>query len=115
MKKELKDNWVKALRSGEYKQGRGQLCMDEKYCCLGVLCEVYGLTGRLEGLNNNERSYLMPGGVEGDYRQIYSIPDTSVFGLDRSIACTLVNMNDDQCRNFTEIAEYIEDHVEVTP
>lgn len=37
--------WVAALRSGEYKQGTGQLAGlykgGYKYCCLGVLCEVY--------------------------------------------------------------------------
>lgn len=31
-----------ALRSGRYKQGKGQLKDKEgRYCCLGVACEVY--------------------------------------------------------------------------
>ena len=36
--------WVKALRSGKFKQGKGKLKRyDETYCCLGVYCEaVYG-------------------------------------------------------------------------
>lgn len=33
--------WVAALRSGEFKQGRGSLRVDDAYCCLGVACEVY--------------------------------------------------------------------------
>jgi len=33
--------WVKALQSGEYKQGIGSLCADNLYCCLGVACELY--------------------------------------------------------------------------
>lgn len=33
--------WVEALRSGEYKQGRGVLCRDGKYCCLGVAAEIF--------------------------------------------------------------------------
>ena len=38
--------WVKALRSGEYQQGRGCLrSRDDKFCCLGVLCD---LTNRKE-------------------------------------------------------------------
>jgi hypothetical protein len=37
MNPELKKKWVKALRSGEYKQGRGYLANKGKYCCLGVL------------------------------------------------------------------------------
>lgn len=37
MKKEIKDLWVKALNSGEFKQTTGQLCKGEAYCALGVL------------------------------------------------------------------------------
>lgn len=38
--------WVKALRSGKYKQGQGTLKQFNKkgqtqHCCLGVLCELY--------------------------------------------------------------------------
>jgi hypothetical protein len=33
--------WVRALRSGKYKQGRGALNKNNKnFCCLGVVCEV---------------------------------------------------------------------------
>lgn len=39
---EVKDKWLKALRSGEYKQGKGALkTNDDKFCCLGVLCDLY--------------------------------------------------------------------------
>ena len=41
MNKEVKDKWVAALKSGKYKQGRGQLNGESGYCCLGVLTEVY--------------------------------------------------------------------------
>ena len=40
MNPEIKERWLKALRSGEYKQGTGWLQMDGKYCCLGVLCAI---------------------------------------------------------------------------
>lgn len=42
MKKEWAKKWVKALRSGKYKRGTGQLKKGDKYCCLGVLCEITG-------------------------------------------------------------------------
>lgn len=32
--------WVKALRSGEYKQAKGRLKEGDAYCCLGVACIV---------------------------------------------------------------------------
>jgi hypothetical protein len=39
MNKQDADRWCKALRSGEYKQGKGNLYDEVKdcYCCLGVL------------------------------------------------------------------------------
>jgi len=42
MKKAIKKRWLKALRSGKYKQGTGWLRNGEEYCCLGVLCDIYG-------------------------------------------------------------------------
>ena len=39
---EARTLWVKALRSGEYKQTRGQLRQGDAYCCLGVACDLYG-------------------------------------------------------------------------
>ena len=41
--KELKDSWLTALKSGKYVQGTGQLRNDylNRYCCLGVLCEIH--------------------------------------------------------------------------
>lgn len=36
----IKARWVKALRSGDYQQIRGYLHANDRFCCLGVLCEV---------------------------------------------------------------------------
>lgn len=41
MNKEVKEKWINALRSGEYEQTRMSLCNDGKFCCLGVLCDIY--------------------------------------------------------------------------
>jgi hypothetical protein len=47
MKKNIMTKWVKALRSGKYKQCREKLCTvdgktgAESYCCLGVLTDLY--------------------------------------------------------------------------
>lgn len=42
MNPDAKDKWVKALESGEYAQTHegGLRDRDDKFCCLGVLCEV---------------------------------------------------------------------------
>lgn len=36
----IKAEWIQALRSGDYKQGRNKLQWDGNFCCLGVLCEL---------------------------------------------------------------------------
>lgn len=46
MKQNIMKKWVKALRSGKYKQGQGVLKQTNGknvtyHCCLGVLCELY--------------------------------------------------------------------------
>jgi hypothetical protein len=43
MKSKLNKNaraWVRALRSGKYKQGKNQLRSGDRFCCLGVACEL---------------------------------------------------------------------------
>lgn len=32
--------WAEALRSGKYKQGQFSLRKDDKFCCLGVYCDL---------------------------------------------------------------------------
>lgn len=41
MDPDVKEKWITALTSGEFKQGNGKLLNDGKYCCLGVLCEIF--------------------------------------------------------------------------
>ena len=41
MNARVKRKWIAALRSGKYEQGQGWLMNGEKYCCLGVLCDVF--------------------------------------------------------------------------
>lgn len=44
MNKEIKAQWLNALRSGEYGKGKSVLrtSCGTKYCCLGVLADLYG-------------------------------------------------------------------------
>lgn len=41
MKQVVKNKWLKALRSGKYQQGRGDLKSGNSFCCLGVLTDLY--------------------------------------------------------------------------
>ena len=46
MNSDVKTLWLAALRSGEYEQGRAALRdRDDKFCCLGVLCELAAKAG----------------------------------------------------------------------
>lgn len=45
---DLQRAWIDELRSGKYEQGQGFLKdKHDRYCCLGILCELAGLTPRL--------------------------------------------------------------------
>lgn len=63
----IKAQWLEALRSGKYKQGKGALHnkSDDSYCCLGVLCEVMGVPKY--ALEGDEHSHFTHYGVEGDF------------------------------------------------
>lgn len=45
MKEDIKNKWVKALESGEYRQGTGYLHKKDNFCCLGVLCDLAAKEG----------------------------------------------------------------------
>ena len=48
MNPQVKAKWLKALRSGEYRQTRCMLrSSNDAFCCLGVLCDIY--TNEVEG------------------------------------------------------------------
>lgn len=40
MKQDIKELWIRALRSGDYHQGRGNLRYGKLHCCLGVLADL---------------------------------------------------------------------------
>jgi hypothetical protein len=41
MNSQIKQRWIDALHSDEYKQGESQLRDADRFCCLGVLCDLY--------------------------------------------------------------------------
>lgn len=102
MNKKYKQPWIDALRSGKYKQGPAYLrTLDDKFCCLGVLCEV----GR-----------IVP--KENDYNYIYDGSSSSLsdklsteFGLNDILISTLINMNDSAKMKFQQIADWVENNL----
>ena len=49
--------WVKALRSGEYKQTKDSLKNRGGFCCLGVLCDLAAKDGGGDWYRNEYRGY----------------------------------------------------------
>ena len=100
MDAELKAKWVKALRSGRYKQTEAMLQDNKGYCCLGVLCCAQGIDP-LEG--SNEPLYL---GSESRL-QTTQLREFARGGLSPSDCDLLAELNDSGA-SFDEIADYIE-------
>ena len=90
MNKEIKENWVAALRSDDYSQGTLYLCNRGRYCCLGVLADV-------EGHKYDPNTQLLP----GDFLKTVELSEHN--------AGRLMEMNDDEGMSFEEIADWIEE------
>lgn len=108
MNNELKDKWVKALRSGEYKQGRTYLQQGNRFCCLGVLCKVLDLPNFVSDYGNN----IMTFDFGNEYSRV-SIPFgfREAIGLSTIKEANLTNMNDELGKNFSQITDYIEENL----
>ena len=96
--KSFKKKWLKALRSGKYKQqDEGVLRTPEnKYCCLGVAAHLVGCTW-ITGYGYIEKR----SGIRG----ISKIPKILI-GYE-GIPDTLAQMNDSG-KSFEQIADWIE-------
>ena len=101
---------IAALRSGEYKQGKGALARRYvdgwHYCVLGVGCEVYIRAGNpleARSLPSGRRLLRLYGGSPGRLPKAVA----RWLGLDRWLASNLSNLND-RGLTFAEIADIIE-------
>lgn len=105
--------WVRALRSGKYKKGKGQLRIDcgsggYLYCCLGVACEALGVPyfGTDKGLPYRAREML---GIKSPYGNYLASRKrkTHIRGVSTGIG-SLTEDNDRRCKSFEQIADIIE-------
>lgn len=84
----LKADWIAALRSGKYRQGRIYFEKNNSFCCLGVLCKISG-----------QPTELAPASDNWDF--VESVIDTSEH------ISALIGRNDNGVP-FPVIADYIE-------
>jgi hypothetical protein len=101
MDKQIKVAWLKALRSGRYKQGKYELVNSSgEYCCLGVLA-------RVQGAKKKEITNYGLLSKEDAFDKVINL-DKYAAGLSLKSQRTLAMKNDSGCLCFTEIADYIE-------
>lgn len=117
MKRELKEKWLAALRGEQYQQGRGTLRSFDRFCCLGVLCDVID--------PSRWASEYAPGGLyayreEDDTHWESVVPPNlrEKIGLEFHACSQLASMNDGigsewygKPQNFKQIADHIEQQI----
>lgn len=118
MNKDIAKKWVKALRSGKYKQGYGYLKQlnsknQPRHCCLGVLCELYNDTMKKNHKKLTEEMFdeFLPEVVRKWAGIKYKTGQFAVAPYGRYDVECLADLNDDG-KKFSTIADIIEKNVE---
>lgn len=89
MNAEVKEKWLAALRSGDYRKAKGRLSRGRnRRCCLGVLRDLVG-------------------GDERDWHSNLSLDTEDRVGLNYSAQYELVDLNDRR-RGWGPVCDYIE-------
>ena len=108
MKKSIAMKWIKALRSGKYKQTTSNLKNDIGHCCLGVLCTLTPYKNNYTKMNSEDgvvnKNSVIPPKVR-DYAGLNSNHGKLPSGI------SLANLND-AGTTFKEIADLIEQNWE---
>lgn len=95
------ESWLKALRSGEYKQTKNVLTRSDRetHCCLGVMCEIDSnvkyIGGDIYRLNNNDDL------IDGlfSFRPVWMSPNQEIASM---------YANDELNWSFDQIADWWE-------
>lgn len=123
MPKDMKQRWIDALRSGEYKQAQGALEKDGGYCCLGVLQMVVdGEVETKELVDEWGNSYHTPYAIPSDewcQRNKIAhdwwgvcVEDVEDSYGNEEAHHDLPGLNDETGLSFKDIADIIEEQVE---
>lgn len=106
MKAEIKQKWLEALRGGKYAQGRMYLRReDNKFCCLGVLCDLVDPNG-----------WTPPGPLlryshSEDFTSLLPMSIAHSAGLEYDDVLNKVMHMNDTGKSFAEIADWIEANI----
>jgi hypothetical protein len=110
MNPQIKQKWVDALRSGEYQQGQYCLRTDNGFCCLGVLCDLYGKENNVEwDLVNDDGNYEFH--YQSERLPLFVVEWAGVENDNPEICETSLSELNDKGSTFNEIADLIEEHL----
>lgn len=114
-----KRKWLKALRSGKFKQGRHTLFDPDTggHCCLGVLCSIEGVSNRKLGYAELPAEISMFKEVVPTHAELppslrsYDPEDAAFSVLYNGQLTPLSRLNDVVGLSFAKIADIIEKRV----
>ena len=112
----VKEMWVKALRSGDYKQTTGQLRYVSSnrtlkgFCCLGVLCDISGFHDWPDLSNPHDRGNLLYSPEEVKTGDLLPLDVKGWAELEDGIGPKLAVFNDAGW-TFEQIADIIEEEL----
>ncbi len=130
-KENIRKRWVAALRSGNYKQGKRRLRVEDRFCCLGVLCDIVKYDIGLQWKEHNREGNAVPTAKPND--MTYKIGTSGIGLLPKEVteyvfelepgeplphgdicagkyARSLAEMND-RGSSFEEVAQLIEERI----
>ena len=113
----VKERWLAALRSGDYKQGKDSLKTEANtFCCLGVLCDVVkddlGAYWSEVEPGAWRKSFMVDGVYYNTEYPPYEVNEL-IPTLTMGQRSTLIRMNDTagSVNTFAVIADYIEENL----
>ena len=117
MNEEIKVEWLAALRSGKYQQGKSALRIENNFCCLGVLCDLHAKANDKEWCFRTSHSdYLGCTQFLPNEVSVWAgLPDATTTGYRNAGAFfdddgkeVFLSTLNDEGKTFNEIADIIE-------
>jgi hypothetical protein len=110
MNAEIKKQWIEALKSGDYQQGKSVLRQNTTngvyHCCLGVLCELHAKATNTKWTADNRychQEFILPREVMAWSHLPEANPEVGI-----EAGLSLADCNDKGV-SFTKIADIIEE------
>lgn len=105
MKKTCLDDWLNALRSGNYTRCNGALHKENSFCPLGILCDISKLDNWKKDPYSNKHQYLGEiNYLPKEVREWAGISHNEYVALSSYILC----FNDSLKTPLLEVADFLE-------